>query len=189
VTSERHGRVKGWICPECGLQYDPISPSDVIAAVRTFPRRYREVLLGFTEETGEDPDAVVRRRPEPSTWSALEYTAHVRDALGWLADDIRRINVEREPTIPDIDPDAVATSERYNEQDPETVLAALAASAERLAAVLGSVDAGDWGRIGHFEFGDRDALTMARNAAHEGSHHLRDVDRVLRAVIGKVTPP
>jgi hypothetical protein len=28
-------------------------------------------------------------------------------------------------------------------------------------------------------------LTMARNAVHEGAHHLRDVDRVLRAVVGR----
>jgi hypothetical protein len=177
--------VSGYVCPECGLDYDTISPSDTVAAVRSFPRRYREALFGFTDETDEHPDAVVRRRPEPTVWSALEYTAHVRDTLEWMADAIRRMNRGREPTIDSFDQDQRAIDERYNEQDLNRVLDGLAAAADRLAAVLRDVDAGDWGRIGHFSWGDRDMLAMTRNAVHEGSHHLRDVDRVLRAVVGR----
>jgi hypothetical protein len=127
---------------------------------------------------------VVRRRPAPSTWSALEYTAHVRDVLEWMADTIRRMNREREPTIDSFDQDQVALDDRYNDQDVDRVLDGVAAAADRLVAVLRDVDAGDWGRLGHFSWGDRDMLTMARNAVHEGAHHLRDVDRVLRAVVG-----
>jgi DNA segregation ATPase FtsK/SpoIIIE, S-DNA-T family len=179
--------VTGYVCPECGLDYDTVSPSDAIAAVRSFPRRYREALFGLTESTDEHPDAVVRRRPDPSTWSALEYTAHVRDALEWMADAIRRMNREREPTIDSFDQDQRAIDERYNEQDVNQMLDGLTAAADRLAAVLRDVDAGDWGRIGHFSWGDRDMLAMTRNAVHEGAHHLRDVDKVLRAVVGR--PP
>ena len=175
--------MKGWVCPECGLAYDPISPSDAIAAVRSFPRRYREALFGLTEE--EHPDAVVARRPEPSVWSALEYTAHVRDVLEWMTDTIRRMNREREPTIDGFDQDQRAVDERYNEQDLTRVLDGLGTAADHLVAVLRDVDAGDWGRLGHFSWGTRDMLTMARNAVHEGAHHLRDVDRVLRAVVGR----
>jgi hypothetical protein len=179
--------VTGYVCPECGLQYDTISPSDAIAAVRSFPRRYRDALFGFTEDTDEDPDAVIRRRPDPSTWSALEYTAHVRDGLPWTADAVRRLNREREPTIDGFDPDQRVLDESYNTQDVSAVLDEMTGAAEALAASLREVDADDWRRIGHFPWGDRDILTTARNAVHEGSHHLRDVDRVLRAVIGR--PP
>jgi DinB superfamily len=152
--------------------------------VRSFPRRYREALFGFTDDTDEQPDAVVRRRPDPSTWSALEYSAHVRDTLAWMADTIRRMNREREPTVDSFDQDQLALDDRYNEQDVDRVLDGLAAAADRLVAALRDVDAGDWERLGHFSWGDRDMLTMARNAVHEGAHHLRDVDRVLRAVVG-----
>ena len=181
--------MSGYVCPECGLDYDTISPSDAVAAVRSFPRRYREKLLGFTDDTADDLDAVVRRRPEPSVWSALEYTAHVRDMLEWMADAIRRMNHEREPTVDWFDPDERALADRYNDQDPVRVLDGLTAAADRLAVVLRDVDAGDWGRLGDFLWGSRDMLTMARNAVHEGAHHLRDVDRVLRAVVGHPPPP
>jgi hypothetical protein len=180
--------VKGWVCPECGLQYDPISPADAIAAVQSFPRRYREALFGFADDideaVDEDVDAVVRRRPDATTWSALEYTAHVRDALEWTAAAVRRINRERGPIIEAYDPDVRADVERYNEQAPSTVLDQLEQSADRLVAEMGDVDASDWQRTGHFPWGERDLLTTARNAVHEGSHHLRDVNRVLRAVVG-----
>jgi hypothetical protein len=179
--------IKGYVCPECGLQYDPISPSDAIAAVRSFPRRYREALFGFTDDIEEDPEAVVRRRPDPTTWSALEYTAHVRDVLDWTTDALIRMNREREPTIDASDPDRRAIGDRYNQQDPATVLEQLGERAERLASALRDIDPAEWGRIGHFPWGDRDMLTTARNAVHEGAHHLRDVDRVLRAVVGR--PP
>ena len=43
------------MCPECGLDYDTVSPSDAVAAVRSFPRRYREALFGFTDQTDEQP--------------------------------------------------------------------------------------------------------------------------------------
>ena len=181
--------MSSYVCPECGLDYDTISPSDAVAAVRSFPRRYREALVGFTDDTDDDPDAVVRRRPEPSTWSALEYTAHVRDMLEWMADAIRRMNREREPTIDAFDPDQRALDDRYNDQDPARVLDGLTAAADGLVVVLRDVDAADWGRLARFPWGTRDMLTMARNAVHEGAHHLRDVDSVLRAVVGHPPSP
>jgi hypothetical protein len=177
--------MRGWVCPECGIQYDPISPADAIAAVRSFPRRYREALFGYADDVEEDVDAVIRRRPDATTWSALEYTAHVRDALDWTAGAISRMNREREPVIEAQDPDDRARTERYNEQDPEAVIDQLHHAADGLVRALRDVDAGDWERLGHFPWGDRDMLTTARNAVHEGSHHLRDIDRVLRAVVGR----
>src|SRR5436305_580821 len=65
-----------WTCKACGLEYDSISPQDGVQALRSFPRRYREVIGPFL-----DDDEVLRRRPDPNTWSALEYTAHVADIL------------------------------------------------------------------------------------------------------------
>ena len=177
--------IKGYVCPECGLRYDPISPSDATAAVRSFPRRYREALFGFADDVDEDPDAVIRRKPDDTTWSALEYTAHLRDVLEWTVGAIQRMNREKEPAIQGFDPDQRAVEARYNDQDPSAVLEQLEQSADRLAVVLRDIDADDWGRLGHFSWGDRDMLTTARNAVHEGSHHLRDVDHVLRAVIGR----
>lgn len=133
-------------------------------------------------------DDVIRRRPRPSTWSALEYVAHVADVLDHLGPAIRRIVVEDEPTIPFFDNDARAVEQAYNTQGRDEVLGWLDLACAELASVLEAVEPDDWKRIGHFAWGDRDALAMARNAVHEGSHHLRDVQRVLTEVRGRPSP-
>ncbi|MCA1676351.1 MAG: class II holin family protein, partial [Actinobacteria bacterium] len=54
-----------------------------------------------------------------------------------------------------------------------------------LASVLEGVSPDDWTRTGLLAGVPRDALTMARDGVHEGSHHLRDVHRVLATVRGR----
>jgi hypothetical protein len=77
------------------------------------------------------------------------------------------------------DADERAAAERYNEQDPAAALDRLDAAAAAAAGALDRVDADGWHRTATFPFGERDLLMMARNAVHEGAHHLRDVERVL----------
>ena len=171
----------GYVCPECGLDYDTISAPDAIVAVRSYPRRFREVC----ELDGEaDRDRLLRTRPAPETWSALEYTCHVVDVFGIMADAIRRMTVEEHPKLEFTEPDQLAIDARYAEQDPDEALGRLDPAAEGLAHVLEQVGAGDWNRLGTFPWGDRDILTMTRNAVHEGKHHLRDIELGLAQVRG-----
>lgn len=167
----------GYVCPECGLDYDTISPPDTKVAIRSYPRRYRSALASAMDD--ESDEGLVRRRPDDTTWSALEYTVHVADVYEHFAPAFRRMYEESHPTIDFWDPDERAEAERYGEQDPAAALDRLDAAAEQLAQVLDRVDADAWSRTATFPFGERDLLRMARNAVHEGSHHLRDVERVL----------
>lgn len=169
--------MSGYVCPECGLDYDTIAPSDAKVAIRSFPRRYRSALAAAREEDGGE--ALVRRRPDPGTWSALEYTAHVADIFGAFTDILRRMRLEDHPTLTLFDPDERAASEHYADKDVDAVLADLEANATHLADELDNVSGDDWLRVATFPWGDRDLLMMARNAVHEGSHHLRDVEHVL----------
>ncbi len=178
----------GWVCPECGVDYDTISPSDAVVALRSFPRRYRAALTTFEDDEG-DPEAAIRRRPAPDTWSALEYTGHVTDLFDTIDESIRRMLVENRPELGFWDPDQRAAERRYGEQDAGAVLESLRAVATRMADRLERVVADDWTRTGVFPWGERDVLTMARNAVHEGAHHLRDVERGLQQVRGRPRDP
>ena len=166
----------GWVCPECGLDYDTVSPSDASVAARSFARRFAENLRRV------DDEAVLRRRPEPAVWSALEYAAHVRDLFDVMASTVERMRTESAPTIDFPDPDRTAEEQHYNEQDVDDVLTGLAANAEKLAEAIERTRASDLDRTAHFPWGDRDLLTMIRNAVHEGKHHLRDAEQVLARV-------
>ena len=173
-----------WTCPECGLVYDSISPQDAVQALRSFPRRYREVIGPFV-----DDDEVLRRRPNPSTWSALEYTAHVADILEAMTPQLVDIAQHDNPQVTDaISPDSRAVERRYNEMEPSEVLDWLNRSATNAADTVANLNPDDFTRKATYPYGQRELIDVVRNMVHEGSHHLRDVESVLRAVIGKPLP-
>jgi hypothetical protein len=166
------------------LDYDTILPPDAVVAVRSYPRRYAELMPPRDDD--EKPDGVIRRRPAPDVWSALEYAAHVVDVFDDLADIVKKIASGKYTTLDHgLDPDQAAVDSRYNQMDREDVLTRLKASAENMAKVIANVPNDAWRRSATFSFGERDALIMARNAVHEGYHHLRDIQKVLAQVIGR----
>ena len=167
-------------CEECGFDFESLAPADIPAAIRGFPKRYRAPLTRFLP--GEDGDSLLRERPEPDTWSALEYAAHVRDVLarydGWIHQSLD----EDRPVLTGAAPDELVVERRYNEDDPVAVADALAANAERLAATVEAVPEDGWERVGVRRDEAWPVLFMSRRVAHEGSHHLLDIGRGLRAV-------
>ena len=49
---------------------------------------------------------MLRTRPEPTVWSALEYAAHTRDAFTFYAERIERVLNEDRPQLTPFDFDA-----------------------------------------------------------------------------------
>lgn len=165
-------------CEECGLDRSTIRPGDAVAAVRSFPRRYRAAVADL-DDRSPDPDDAVRRRPASGGWSALEITAHVADVLDLYAQRIGQALSTEHPTFASVDPDALVREGRAHERSTAEVLDALAAAAERLADTLDDVPADGWGRTGVRDGETVDVLWMARQAVHEGSHHLKGAQRAL----------
>src|SRR5205823_9313394 len=145
------------------------SPEEAATKLRSFGRRYRAPLTRFL--AGEDGDAILRQRPEPDVWSALEYAAHVRDAIrfnGYLA---RRTLTEDHPTLPSPNPDKAAADNNYNDEDPTEVAGGIDERASKLAAIVeANGDASSWERTAEWDGreGDFTAIYFARNAGHEG---------------------
>ncbi|MGI9033367.1 MAG: DinB family protein [Acidimicrobiales bacterium] len=165
-------------CAECGLDYESMPVPEAIAAIRGFGRRYRAPLTRLLP--GED-DSVLRARPAPGTWSALEYAAHVRDVFSWYDERIRRSLAEDRPVIEDpATPNDAAQAGHYNEEDPAAVVDRIAANAERLAATIEAVPADALDRSHRIRGEERSVRFTARRAVHEGSHHILDVGRGLR---------
>lgn len=167
-------------CQECGFDYETLDPSEIPNALRSFAKRYRAPLTRFLP--GEDGDAIVRQRPAEGTWSALEYAAHVRDVFSAYDRWIGRCLNEDRPVLDGPTPDHLAAERGYNDDDPTAVADALAANAERLAATVEALPAGVWDRVGLRRNEERSIRFTARRAVHEGSHHLLDIGRGMRAV-------
>ncbi len=166
-------------CDECGFDYESVTAADAPDRIAAFARRYRAPLTRFLP--GEDGEAVVRARPGPEVWAAIEYAAHVRDVFSWYDERVRRSQVEDRPDFDGPDPDEAAAAGRYREADPAQVADELADSAARLAATLTAVPSDAWDRV-HLRSGEeRSVLFTAQRAVHEGGHHLLDIGRALRA--------
>jgi hypothetical protein len=157
-------------CPECGYDWE-LAPVDIIAE------------LGAVVVTPVGDIATVRTRPELGTWSALEYAAHLRDALQFYEDRIRRTLDEDRPQLASYDFHEACDRLEYNAGSPSRTAAELDVRAHALARLLAGLDADQWSRVAIGSNGDeRTVLTLARRATHEIQHHALDMRRVQEAV-------
>jgi len=158
---------------------------DSIVALRSFPRRWRAAFALLDAEE----DDVLRRRPSPGVWSALEYLAHTRDAVAVNAWAMNEALVKDHPSLEwpgGGDPSGPADDNPISTTpDAATGLDELTANLERVAAKAESTDPGDWHRPATLTGGrseEVDALWFLHHCVHEGAHHLRDVQQVLQQV-------
>ena len=153
-------------CPECGIAAAEIAAADIAGTVTAYTSPWAEVLRRVD----------VGRRPEPSTWSPLEYACHVRDVCRLFDERLRLMLEEDEPTFANWDQDETAVADRYAEQDPAVVAAELAEAAQRLATAYAAVAGGQWERTGVRSNGSRfTVLTLGQYGLHDLGHHLVDV--------------
>jgi DinB superfamily len=168
----------GWVCSACAFDYDATPPASTAELLDALLPEYRIRLLSDAE--------VLRTRPKPTTWSALEYACHVRDCLALYDWRIRRVLSENRPELPQMRRDDVVVERSYNEQDAATVARDMDANCATLAELLQQVSGGDWQRVGVREGEELSVAWMAVNTLHEARHHLMDVDMVLAHVRGGV---
>jgi hypothetical protein len=153
-------------CPECGFDAAAFPFEELPRLLLENAQRWPAVL-------GRDD---VRVRPDDSTWSALEYGAHVRDVYRIFAARLQLMLTEDDPAFENWDQDATAEEDRYGEQDPAQVAAELTASARLLSDAFAAVPTVALGRTGLRSDGSRFTVeTLGRYLLHDPVHHLHDV--------------
>ena len=153
-------------CSECGFDAANCTERQVAGIVRANAAAWPEVL--------ERADVAVR--PDDSTWSRLEYAAHVRDVFRLYRTRLLLMLGENDPVYANWDQDETAVRERYNEQDPTLVAAELVEAGSELADAFDAVPEDSWDRPGRRS--DGASFTIASFAvylAHDPTHHLWDV--------------
>ncbi|GAA4681312.1 DinB family protein [Frondihabitans cladoniiphilus] len=153
-------------CPECGFDSTTVT-------FREIPTLLRENALAWPEVLDR---ADVRLRPDDSTWSPLEYGAHVRDVFRVNTGRFELMLAEDDPTFANWDQDATAVDDDYASQEPLEVVADLLEAAEAVADLLDGVEDSQLGRRGLRSDGSHFTVeTLARYFVHDPIHHLHDV--------------
>lgn len=157
-------------CPVCGVDEARLSLDDALDTVRTLGRRYREAFAGL-------PPGVERVRPEPDGWSMLDVAVHVRDVLTRLSLALDDALDGHHPQFDDLVP---ATRPDPAGLEVGEVLDLLDAAARRISARAERTSMLAWDRVVELDGVEQPARALLQRAAHEGAHHLRDLQRIRR---------
>ena len=156
-------------CPECGFDASSTPAVNVAALVRANADDWRR----FQAEGAIRPG-----RPNDTTWSSLEYACHVRDVYRVMDSRVTAMLGEDDPVFANWDQDESAVADRYEEQDPATVVGEVGDAAEKMAARLDSLTADDWSRPGRRSDGAAFTIdTIARYMVHDLIHHVWDLQQ------------
>src|SRR5215218_1100733 len=149
-------------CPQCGFDSSTFPATAV-------PDRVRADLPAWTAALSR-PDARIRQ--EESTWSTLEYGAHVRDVFRLFRTRLSLMLNGDDPLFPNWDQDTTAIEDGYAAQDPLVVAAELAEAGEAVAADFNRVAGAQWHRPGRRGDGARFTVeSFARYFIHDPVHH------------------
>ncbi|MEP9364699.1 class I SAM-dependent methyltransferase [Nocardioides sp. CN2-186] len=166
--------VLGRPCPECGFAADAVTVDQLGPVIRDNATSWEAVL------TLDD----VAVRPEPTTWSPLEYACHVRDVHRIFDLRVGMMLEEVDPQFPNWDQDESAITERYAEQDPAVVSVELMDAAVAVADRYESVPPDAWSRRGYRSNGSEFTVeSIGLYHLHDIVHHVHDV----RAAVARAT--
>jgi len=153
-------------CDECGFDASQVTEEQLGDLIRAAAEPWQQILAA--------PDVNVR--PTPTTWSRLEYGAHVRDVCRIFDDRLTLMLTNDDAVFEDWDQDAAAQAGNYALEDPQAVADAIQTGAGELADDYGEVHGDDWERRGRRSNGSHfTVLTLGRYCLHDLVHHLHDV--------------
>lgn len=159
-------------CPECGFDATDYTDAAIAPAILATAATWPAALLPEVDLA----DELVRTRPNDSTWSPLEYGAHVRDVLRLYRERLGLMLTQDDPLYPNWDQDETAVTDRYNEQDPATVARELQQAAAALAEDFTAIDEPGWSRTGRRSDGASFTVSsISRYLLHDLVHHENDV--------------
>jgi hypothetical protein len=162
-------------CEACGFDGALYTEAALLEALRSLHERWRQQLGAAGSE--------LRIRPEPDTWSAIEYAAHSRDITALHVYGVEQALMQDEPIFPPIGDDlAEAAAVAYADSNPGEVVEALGVAAERLARLADDAGVDAWTRGLTVGESRSDVRRLLEHALHDSQHHLDDVERGLSSL-------
>jgi len=161
-------------CEACGFHYDSLAITDAPSALRVGAERIAEDLF-----SGDDSS--IHTRPDPETWSVVEYACHGRDVIIVQRERILLALVEDAPRFVPMHREQRVVHAGYDRESATEVAQELTSVANLAAKVITLLDDEQLARRCFFSFPaprSRDVAWVVRHTVHEIVHHEMDVRRV-----------
>lgn len=159
-------------CQSCGFTYELDRPAETAAVITATAQRIADIL---TERSADS----LRARPDPETWSALEYACHVRDVLMVQRERLLAARCTDQPSPPPMGRDERVEYDGYNEQAPADVARQLVDAELLLTNALSRLSGDDRERTLIYSYPEPTVRTLswlAAQTAHELVHHHLDIE-------------
>lgn len=171
IPTERWGaELYGDPCAGCAYDWSTTA-EEAVRIVDRLPAQFRQLLDRYNG---------VERHAELA-WGPVGYTCHVADNLRAWAEGLGAgLRSSAAVPVPGYDPDLLAEARRYHRITAEAALWSLERAVCAWCGVVPAALAHDvvlW----HSARGEQRARDVVRNNAHDATHHLWDVWRILHA--------
>lgn len=155
-------------CDQCGFDPDQLPLNQIAPQIMAQVQEWPEALAR--------PN--VTRRPEETTWSVLEYGAHVRDVLIVMRGRLGRMLTEDNPDLPSWDQDQAAIDGKYQTLNPALVADEIGIEAQMLSSQYAQVHPEQAERLGQRSDGSEfTVLSLGKYLVHDLRHHAWDVQK------------
>lgn len=131
------------------------------------------------ELTRKLSDGLLRRKPAPDKWSAMEVVCHLRDFEGIWANRMVKAAFSDKPAFFMPDVDALAAKNRYNTQDLAAALREFARFREDTLRLLRALPSKQWKRTGMHP--KRGEISIERMVEIMIGHDQGHFDQIARA--------
>ena len=145
-----------------------MAPEDCEAALRSYPRRFRELFESVDEED--------------LPHEAVEHADHVARSVAMLNEAMRQVLVQDNPTLlPAVTDDGAREWSHAGSSSVDDVLAFLTMECNAMADAVADVPSEAWTRRGTVAGSGASvsALDIAREAVRTGADHLRAAERTI----------
>src|SRR5436190_4855373 len=151
-----------------GLDLSHLGPDDAVAALRSYPRRFRELFSSV------DPDELPAE--------AVEHADHVARSVGLLGEALRQVLVVDQPVLmPGVASDTEREWAHGTTSSVDDVLAFLDMECNAMADAIRDVPSDAWTRAGSVAGtgATMSALDVVREAVRTGAERLRAAERAV----------
>lgn len=163
------------------LDLSHLNPPDAVAALRSYPRRFRSALRPIADD--EEIDEIAHRAGRDGR-SAMQVVSDVTRTFVLLGEALRQMAMSDDPLLHPAVLDPAAR--RWEAEVPASVeeaLTLLTEAAESLAEQTSRLPVKAWQRTARVAGGGAvRALDIVRDATQVGHEGLHDVERILREV-------